>query len=663
MAIDQQSAGTRHNGTRRAVFSMPDPTASATESIPVPSVAQTPQETVTPEAAQPAQTAPTPAPVAPPLAPPIPVAPAIAPPVYSISPVQPSAVVEPTVPLPVASSPIPAGPSLSQIEQEGRLKEVTSSILDVPNPFLPENQPPASTSIPAAPRASFSSMLPTPTPGISQVAEGPVQSASSPSSVSSGVQQSTLSMEPPSEKKTQSAAFKGRIFAIRGQIVEVSYDDNKDLPYVTEILTSPDNASVRLEVYKYGEGNVLFCLLLTKKKDVHRNMAIISTGSPLKIQVGDAVLGRVMNLFGAPQDNKGEISRALENPIFLTGQENRKVPIEIEIMETGIKALDFFTPFIKGSKIGFVGGAGVGKTVLMTELMRNITFKHNGVSVFAGVGERIREGHELWKQLEASQVLSRAAMIFGQMNENGVIRYRVIAAATTMAEYFRDEQKRDVLLFADNVYRYVQAGSEVAALLGTIPSELGYQATLESDVAKIENRLISTENGSITSCQTVYVPSDELSDAGVATILARLDGVIILSRQIASKGFYPCVDPLLSASKTLNPEIVGNEHYEVATQAREILNQHKSLTRIVAIVGESELSAYNQLVYHRAKKLLNYLTQPFATAEAQTGRKGQIVERTTTIKDVQTIISGSVDQTPDEKFFNIGSLADAGIGK
>lgn len=462
------------------------------------------------------------------------------------------------------------------------------------------------------------------------------------------------------EKTPRTKDFQGRITAVRGQIVEVGYDDNDHLPEISSILTSPDNDSVRLEVYKYGVGNVLFCLLLTKKSDIFRHMPIISTGEPLTIPVGEAAMGRVMNLFGKPQDNKGEISRATRLPIFRQVNYDN-VPISQDILETGIKVLDFFIPFVKGSKIGFVGGAGVGKTVLMTELMRNITFKHDGVSVFAGVGERIREGHELWKSLEESKVLSRAAMIYGQMNENAVIRYRVIAAATTIAEYYRDNDKKDVLLFADNVYRYVQAGAEVASLLGTIPSELGYQATLESDVANIENRLISTESASITSCQTVYVPSDELSDAGVATILSRLDGVIILSRAIASKGFYPCVDPLLSASKTLSPDVVGKEHYEIATQAREILNQHKSLSRIVAIVGESELSAYNQLVYHRARKLLNYLTQPFKTAEAQTGRPGAEVSRDITIKDIQAIISGAVDSVPDDKFFNIGSIKDAGI--
>lgn len=473
----------------------------------------------------------------------------------------------------------------------------------------------------------------------------------------SPVDTSVVSSKEPPKK----AVFTGRVVAVRGQIVEVEYDDVNNIPLVSEILTSSENNKVRLEVYKYGEGNILFCLLLTKKSDMRRHMAVISTGAPLTIPVGQKVLGRVMNLFGDPQDNKGTVGGDLKLPIFPTDNQGKNSPISEEILETGIKVLDFFTPFLNGSKIGFVGGAGVGKTVLMTELMRNITFKHNGYAVFAGVGERIREGHELWKQLEESKVMERASMVFGQMNENAVIRYRVIAAAATIAEYFRDNDKKDVLLFADNVYRYVQAGSEVAALLGTIPSELGYQATLESDVAKIENRLISTENGSITSCQTVYVPSDELSDAGVATILSRLDGAIILSRTIASRGFYPAVDPLLSASKTLNADIVGKDHYEVATQAREVLNQHKSLTRIVAIVGESELSAYNQLVYHRAKKLLNYLTQPFVTAEVQTGRKGATVEREITIEDIKKIIGGKVDQVPDEKFFNIGSLKEAGI--
>lgn len=584
----------------------------------------------------------------------VPVQPTSQPPIVAVPPV-----VEP-VPSVSAVQPVPTVQSVPPVQPVQQVQPVaTSSQVQTP-PVVPVV--PAST-LPAVPDFSqtmpggLPPVAPVVTPSVVQVhpMEQPVPQPPQADLSPSG------SVTAPAVQSGSQSPFSGHVAAIRGQIVEVAYDDSRIIPKVSEILTSPENQNVRLEVYKYGEGNILFCLLLTKKGDIRRHMPVVSTGGPLKIPVGNAALGRVMNLFGLPQDNKGDISTEGALPIFPEADINRKTPIHQEILETGIKVLDFFTPFVKGSKIGFVGGAGVGKTVLMTELMRNITFKHDGMSVFAGVGERIREGHELWKSLEESKVLPRAAMVFGQMNENSVIRYRVIAAATTIAEYYRDINKKDILLFADNVYRYVQAGAEVAALLGTIPSELGYQATLESDVAKIENRLVSTELGSITSCQTVYVPSDELSDAGVATILSRLDGVIILSRAIASRGFYPCVDPLLSASKTLHQDIVGNEHYEVATQAREILNQHKSLTRIVAIVGESELSAYNQLVYHRAKKLLNYLTQPFKTAESQTGRKGAEVPRTTTIADIKKILSGELDQIPDEKFFNIGAVSEAGI--
>lgn len=576
---------------------------------------------------------------------------------------QQSAVVQPVIPVTSSQStevPTADPPAADVTTSTGQMQTLSQQ----PSQDKPENS--SASTLPPIP--DFSTVAPvTQTSGTEQKAQEPAQNTP----VASHPVQQTTSQEIPQEntvtadEKTSddetNNPFTGYVVAIRGQIVEVGYDDARIIPRVSEILTSPENEQVRLEVYKYGEGNILFCLLLTQKSHIRRHMPIVSTGKPLTIPVGRSALGRVMNLFGMPQDNKGKIPDDVSMPIFPNADANRKVPIHQEILETGIKVLDFFIPFVKGSKIGFVGGAGVGKTVLMTELMRNITFKHDGMSVFAGVGERIREGHELWKSLEESKVLSRASMVFGQMNENSVIRYRVIAAAATIAEYYRDTEKKDILLFADNVYRYVQAGAEVAALLGTIPSELGYQATLESDVAKIENRLVSTEEGSITSCQTVYVPSDELSDAGVATILSRLDGVIILSRAIAARGYYPCVEPLLSASKTLHPDIVGKEHYEVATQARDILNQHKSLSRIVAIVGESELSAYNQLIYHRAKKLINYLTQPFKTAESQTGRKGAEVPRETTIADIKKVISGEVDQIPDEKFFNIGSIQEAGI--
>ena len=462
----------------------------------------------------------------------------------------------------------------------------------------------------------------------------------------------------PDVPKVPQKEFKGRIRGVRGQIVEVGYDDTDGLPKFFEILTSPENPDVSLEVYAYAEDNTLFCLSLTKRRYLYRNMPIVTTGHPLVVPVGKGILGRVFNLFGAPVDNKGDMKDTKPMAIYRDMSKTTNVVTSQEILETGIKQIDFFTPFVEGGKVGFVGGAGVGKTVLMTELLHNITYKHEGLSIFAGIGERIREGHELMKALETSKVIDRVALIFGQMNENAIIRFRVAWAASTLAEFFRDELKKDVLFFADNVYRFIQAGAEVSAVLGSIPSELGYQATLETEISNFENRLVSTPNGSITSLQTVYVPADELSDVGVAAILSHLDAQVILSRDRASRGFYPPIDPLVSTSNTLNKRIVGDVHYDVATRALETLNNHQRLSRIVAIVGEAELSPYDQLIYQRAKKLINYLTQPFFTTESQTGKKGITVERNTTVQDVDMIISGKLDQVPAEKFLYIGSLAD-----
>lgn len=462
--------------------------------------------------------------------------------------------------------------------------------------------------------------------------------------------------------KLDNPKFSGRVRAVSGQIVEVHYDsDAGALPQFFDILTSPQDPNVYLEVYAYGQNRVVFCLSLSKRNLLRRGLEIVTTGAPILIPAGEQVLGRVFNLFGQPQDNKGDLPAGKHVPIYTQTPNLGSVVTSEEILETGIKQIDFFTPFVKGGKIGFVGGAGVGKTVLMTELLRNITYQHQGVSVFAGIGERIREGHELMKSLETSKVLDRVALIFGQMNENAIIRFRVAWAATTLAEYFRDQEKKDVLFFADNVYRFIQAGAEVSAVLGSIPSELGYQATLETEISNFENRLVSTSNGSITSLQTVYVPADELSDVGVAAIIAHLDAVVILSRAIASRGFYPPIDPLLSSSSTLNKRIVGVDHYQTATNSLELLHNHQRISRIVAIVGEAELSPYDQMVYQRAKKLINYLTQPFFTTEGQTGKKGKLVSRKDTVSDVEKIISGKVDEVPAEKFLYIGSLAEAGI--
>jgi len=464
-----------------------------------------------------------------------------------------------------------------------------------------------------------------------------------------------------SEQPAESPAkpFTGRVRAVRGQIVEVGYDDTESLPKFFEILTSPDNPKVKLEVYAYAEDNTLLCLCLTKRRYMYRNMPLVSTGGPLTIPVGKGIMGRVFNLFGDPVDNKGALGEHKMQSIYRDMSQTMEVVTSQEILETGIKQIDFFTPFVKGGKIGFVGGAGAGKTVLMTELLHNITYKHSGVSIFAGIGERIREGHELMRALEDSKVIDRVALIFGQMNENAIIRFRVAWAASTLAEYFRDSEKTDVLFFADNVYRFIQAGAEVSAVLGSIPSELGYQATLETEISTFENRLVSTPNGSITSCQTVYVPADEMTDVGVVAILSHLDAQVILARDRASRGYYPPIDPLASTSSTLNKRIVGDEHYEVATRALETLNNYTRLQRIVAIVGEAELSPYDQLIYQRAIKLINYLTQPFFTTEAQTGKKGVTVERKTTVHDVDMIMSGKLDQVPADKFMYIGSVADA----
>lgn len=451
--------------------------------------------------------------------------------------------------------------------------------------------------------------------------------------------------------------FQGRVRAVRGQIVEVEFDTRENLPRFFDILTAPQQPKVRLEVYAYGNRDSLYCLSLGKRKDLVRGMKIVSTDGPLTIAVGEKVLGRVVNLFGEPVDNKGPLEGVSFMPIYRDKNSTVEVVTSQEILETGIKQIDLLTPFVKGGKIGFVGGAGVGKTVLMTELLHNITYKHQGVSIFAGIGERIREGHELMNTLDEAKIIDRVALIMGQMNENAIIRFRVAWAAAALAEYFRDQKRKDILFFADNVYRFVQAGAEVSAVLGSIPSELGYQATLETEITNFEDRLVSTQNGSITSCQTVYVPADELSDAGVAAILSHLDAQVILSRDRASRGFYPPIDPLTSTASTLNRRIVGDRHYEIATKALEILNNHQRLSRIVAIVGEVELSPHDQLIYRRAKKIINYLTQPFFTTESQTGKIGVQVPRETTVSDVEMIITGKLDEIPEDKFMYIGSLA------
>jgi len=460
--------------------------------------------------------------------------------------------------------------------------------------------------------------------------------------------------------KKSEPSFLGRVVSVSGQVVGIEYDgDHK--PDFSEILTAENDPRVRLEVFSYKNNTLLYCLSLSPRTLLARGMHIVSTGKSIHVPVGPQILGRVMNLFGEAQDMKGSLAALPTKSIYRSETITTGVKTSTQIVETGIKIIDFFTPFLKGGKIGFVGGAGVGKTVLLTELLRNITTKLEGISVFAGIGERIREGHELWKYLQEAGTLEKTVMILGQINENAAVRFRVAWAASALAEYFRDQEKKNVLFFVDNVFRFLQAGNELSALMETIPSELGYQATLESEIAEFENRLVTTENGSITSIQNIYVPADELADPSVAAIMNYIDSVVVLSRDIASRGIYPAVDPIKSASSFINPDVLGNEHYQNVTEAREILAEYNRLSRIVAIVGENELSAHDQLNYQRGKKIINYMTQPFFSAQNQTGRPGLFVPRDKTIKDIRTILSGKADIVPPEKLLYIGSLSDVGL--
>ncbi len=450
----------------------------------------------------------------------------------------------------------------------------------------------------------------------------------------------------------------GRIRSVNGQIIKIELG-GEDQPELGEVLTTKEDPSIRMEVYSFA-GNIVNCLSISEPSKTYRNMTVISTGNPLLIPVGSKVLGRVMNLFGGDEDGKGQITADRYMPIYSNAPTFNVLQSSTQILETGIKAIDFVSPFIKGGKVGFVGGAGVGKTVLVSELIHNITNSTQGVAVFAGVGERTREGHELAENLDISKVLDKVALIFGQMGENAAVRFRVASAAASIAEYFRDVEKRDVLFFIDNIYRFVQAGNEVSTLLGTIPSEQGYQATLQTELGALEERLVSTVNASITSIQTIYVPSDDLTDPGVSSLISYLDSIITLSRSVAQLGLYPAVDLLQSSSSVLSiSAIIGEQHYNLITQFQQLINRYNQLSRIVAILGTSELSARDQISFNRAKRLTNYLTQPFFVTQDQTGRKGVFVPKQQTLDDIQLILTGKMDNMPEDKFLYIGSLKDA----
>ena len=389
-----------------------------------------------------------------------------------------------------------------------------------------------------------------------------------------------------------------------------------------------------------------------------RGMTAVDTGAPISVPVGQKTLGRMVNVTGTPIDRAGNIDSDEHWPIHHTAPPFKDIVTADEVLETGIKVIDLMTPYAKGGKIGLFGGAGVGKTVLIQELIHNIATEHGGYSVFTGVGERSREGNDLWTEMRASGVLDKTALVFGQMNEAPGVRMRVALSGLSVAEYFRDECRKDVLLFIDNIFRFIQAGSEVSTLLGRMPSAVGYQPTLANDLGELEERIASTKNGSITSVQAIYVPADDLTDPAPATTFSHLDATTVLSRKIAELGIYPAVDPLESSSRILEPNIVGEEHYETARRVQEILEHYKELQDIIAILGMDELGDEDKLIVHRARRIQRFLSQPFSVAEKFTGVPGVYVPLSETIRGFKAIVDGEMDEYPEAAFFNVGVIDD-----
>ncbi len=448
----------------------------------------------------------------------------------------------------------------------------------------------------------------------------------------------------------------GTIIGVQGQIIEVEFKN--ELPSIHDLLVLEDDSSIKMQVATPNSTSSFFCLSLNPTDKLCRGLKVINTKKPILIPVGKGVLGRAMNIFGEPIDGLGKIPKEDLKPIYSEGLDYSEIVKHNEILETGIKAIDFLSPMIRGGKIGLFGGAGVGKTVLLTEIIHNVVVLHKGkgVSVFAGVGERIREGHELYETLKEKEVLPSVSLVLGTMGENPAVRFLTGYTAVTLAEYFRDSLKKDVLFFIDNVFRFAQAGNELSVLMNTIPSEDGYQATLTSEMASFHERLVSNKNNSISSIEAIYIPNDDILDQGVQAIFPYLDSSVVLSRNIYQGGILPAVDLLSSTSANLNPGTVGQFHYDVALKALNLLKQATSLDRIVSLVGESELSPSDKLIYERAKKLKNFMTQNFFVTENQTGRKGAYVPRDTTVTDVNDLLSGKYDEITDDKFTFIGSM-------
>ena len=451
---------------------------------------------------------------------------------------------------------------------------------------------------------------------------------------------------------------KGKIVQVLGPVVDVLFEHN-NLPDIKDAL-EVDNAGKRcvMEVAQHIGNDTVRCIMLASSEGLYRGMEVIATGSGIKLPVGDATLGRLFNVLGETIDGGDSLTDSPQWEIHREPPAFEDQSPVVEMLETGIKVIDLLAPYAKGGKFGLFGGAGVGKTVLIQELISNIATEHGGYSIFTGVGERSREGNDLWTEMKESGVLEKTALVFGQMNEPPGSRMRVAETGLTMAEYFRDEEHQNVLLFIDNIFRFVQAGSEVSALLGRMPSAVGYQPTLATEMGQLQERITSTKNGSVTSVQAVYVPADDLTDPAPATTFAHLDATTVLSRKIVEQGIYPAVDPLESNSRILEAEVVGQEHYETARQVQQILQKYKELQDIIAILGMEELSEEDKTTVNRARKIQRFLSQPFHVAENFTGVPGVYVPVKETIRGFKAIIDGQMDQYPEAAFFNVGTIDD-----
>lgn len=468
------------------------------------------------------------------------------------------------------------------------------------------------------------------------------------------------------EDKSDEQKNIGRIVSIKGPVLDIEFPPGRLPEIYTALIIYRSKEKIRYhgdkvvaEVQQSIGDNRVRAVALSSTEGLSRGMKVINTGRPIEVPVGKETLGRIFNVLGEAIDLKGEVKTKTKLPIHRKPPDIEDIETSTEIFETGVKVIDLLCPFVRGGKIGMFGGAGVGKTVLIMELIHNIAIKHKGLSVFAGVGERTREGNELWLEMRKAGVIDKTVLVFGQMDEPPGARLRVGLTALTMAEYFRENERMDLLLFIDNIFRFVQAGQEVSTLLGRIPSAVGYQPTLSSEMSELQERIASTKRGSITSVQAIYVPADDLTDPAPSTVFSHLDSTVVLSRQVAEHGLYPAVDPLASSSRILDPQYISEEHYGVARKVQEILEKNKELQDIIAILGIDELSEEDKLIVRRARKIEKFLTQPLFVTEQFIGKKGRYVKVEDTVKGFKAIVEGKYDHLSEQAFYMVGTIEEA----